>query len=111
MYVTLVHVHVKPEHVAEFTDASLANHEGSVREPGNVRFDILQSVDDPTRFILYEAYIDESAAKAHKETEHYAAWRDTVADWMAEPRQGVRYDGLAPDFEAPEPAKDGAARR
>jgi autoinducer 2-degrading protein len=96
MHVTIVHVHVRPEHVAEFIDAIRINHEGSVKEPGNLRFDILQSVEDPTRFVAYEAYVDEAAAKAHKETAHYLAWRDKVADWMAEPRQGVRYDGLFP---------------
>ena len=96
MYVTLVYVHVKPERVADFIDAIRSNHEASVREPGNLRFDILQSAEDPTRFVAYEAYTDEAAAKAHKETAHYQDWRDAVADWMAEPRQGVRYDGLFP---------------
>jgi autoinducer 2-degrading protein len=96
MYVTLVHIHVKPEHVADFVEAIRANHEGSIKEPGNYRFDVLQSVDDPTRFVAYEAFRDEAAVKAHKETDHYLAWRDRVADWMAEPRQGVRYTGLFP---------------
>jgi autoinducer 2-degrading protein len=96
MFVTLVHVHVKPEHLAEFIGATRTNHLASVREPGNLRFDVLQSTEDGTRFVLYEAYRDEAAAKAHKETAHYAAWRDAVADWMAEPRLGVRYDGLLP---------------
>jgi autoinducer 2-degrading protein len=96
MYVTLVYIRVKPERVADFIEAIAANHEGSVREPGNYRFDILQSADDPTRFVAYEAYRDEAAVKAHKETAHYLAWRDKVADWMAEPRQGVRYTGLFP---------------
>ncbi|MGD0018584.1 MAG: antibiotic biosynthesis monooxygenase [Candidatus Limnocylindrales bacterium] len=98
MYVTLVHVHVKPEHVADFIESIRANHEGSVREPGNLRFDILQSVDDPTRFIAYEAYRDEASATAHKETPHYLAWRDQAADWMVEPRVGVRYNGLFPEL-------------
>jgi (4S)-4-hydroxy-5-phosphonooxypentane-2,3-dione isomerase len=100
MFVTLVHVHVKPAHVEAFIDATRANHEASVREPGNVRFDVLRSVDDPNRFILYEWYADEAAAAAHKETAHYAAWRDAVADWLAEPRQGVRYEGLYPETAA-----------
>ena len=96
MFVTLVYVHVKAEHVSDFIESVRVNHEGSIREPGNLRFDILQSVDDPTRFIAYEAYLDDASAKAHKETAHYLAWRDQTADWMAEPRQGVRYEGLLP---------------
>jgi autoinducer 2-degrading protein len=99
MYVTVVYVHVKPERVADFIDSMRDNYEHSVLEPGNLRFDILQSVDDPTRFIAYEAYRDEASAKAHKDTAHYVAWRQEVADWMAEPRQGVRYDGLFPTLE------------
>jgi len=98
MYVTLVHVHVKPEHIEAFVDATRENHEGTVREAGNVRFDVVQAVGDPSRFILYEWFVDEEAARAHKETAHYAAWRAVVEDWMVEPRQGVRYTGLLPEL-------------
>lgn len=100
MFVTLVHVHVKAEGIDAFIDATRANHEASVREPGNVRFDVLRSVEDPNRFILYEWYVDEAAAKAHKDTPHYAAWREAVADLLAEPRHGVRYEGLYPETAA-----------
>ena len=96
MYVTVVYIKVKPEHLSEFVESVRPNHENSILEPGNRRFDILQSGDDPTSFIFYEAYRDEAAAKAHKETNHYTAWRDKVSDWMAEPRRGVRYTGLFP---------------
>ena len=96
MYVTLVHVHVKPDKVGEFIEQCRSNHEASVREPGNRRFDILQQADDPTRFVLVEAYDTREGAAAHKNTPHYAAWKDTVADWMAEPRKGVNYKGLYP---------------
>ncbi len=99
MLVTLVHVHVKPEHVDDFIEATRRNHEGSVQEPGNLRFDVIQSVEEPTRFVLYEAWRDEAAMAAHKETPHYLAWREAVADWMAEPRQGVPYRGLFPASE------------
>jgi len=99
MHVTLVHIHVKPEHVAEFIEATRNNHQASVQEPGNLRFDVLQSAEDPTRFVLYEAYRDADAAAAHKQTAHYAAWRDTVTGWMAEPRRGVPYHGLMPSGE------------
>ena len=96
MPVTLVHVHVKPDHVDDFIEASRANHEGSVQEPGNHRFDVLQSEDDPTRFIFYEWYEDDAAVAAHKQTAYYHAWRATVEDWMAEPRRADRYAGLFP---------------
>ena len=96
MHVTLVHVHVKPEHLEPFIAAMIRNHEGSVREPGNLRFDVLQSEDDPTRFVLVEMFRDAEAAAAHKATPHYLAWRDEVASWMASPRVGQRYRLLAP---------------
>jgi autoinducer 2-degrading protein len=96
MHTTLVHVHVKPEAVEAFVEATRVNHEGSVQEPGNRRFDLLRDASDPTRFLLYEAYVSAEDAAAHKETEHYLTWRETVADMMAEPRQGVPYVGLFP---------------
>ena len=96
MHVTLVHVHIKPEHLDGFLAATEANHLGSVQEPGNRRFDVLQDPADPTRFILYEVYLTAEDAAAHKETDHYKTWRDTVADMMAEPRRGVPYTGLFP---------------
>ncbi len=100
MFVTLVHIHVQDQHLAAFIDAARANHLESVQEPGNLRFDILQAAEDPHRFVLYEWYVDEAAAAAHKQTSHYAAWRDAVADWLAEPRVGVRYTGLFPETPA-----------
>jgi autoinducer 2-degrading protein len=96
MNTTLVRVRVKPEHVAEFIEATLANARGSVQEAGNVRFDVLQSKEDPSRFILYEVFTDDAAAAAHKNTPHYLIWKNTVADWMAEPRQGIAYSLLFP---------------
>lgn len=96
MRVTFVHVHVKPEAVEAFVEATHRNHLGSVKEPGNRRFDILQDPADPTRFVLYEAFATEADAKAHKETRHYLEWRDRVAGMMAEPRKGVPYIGLYP---------------
>ena len=96
MHVTLVHVHVKPEAVEAFVEACRLNHEGSTREPGNRRFDILQDAAEPTHFVLYEAYAGEEDARAHKQTAHYAAWRETVADMMAAPREGLPFHGLFP---------------
>jgi autoinducer 2-degrading protein len=96
MHVTLVHVVVKAEAVDAFIEATKANHEASVREPGNRRFDVLQSPEDPTRFVLYEAYATAEDAAAHKQTPHYTRWRDAVAAMMAEPRKGVPMRGLLP---------------
>lgn len=96
MHVTLVHVQVKPQHIEEFIVATHENHLHSVQEPGNRRFDVLQSPLDPTLFVLYEAYATEADAAAHKQTVHYLKWRDSVAAWMAVPRQGVSYEGLYP---------------
>ncbi len=96
MHVTLVHVRVKPEAVDAFIAATRVNHEASIREPGNRRFDVLQSPDDPARFVLYEAYATADDAAAHKMTAHYVAWRDAVADLMAEPRRGEPMKGLFP---------------
>ena len=96
MHVTLVHVTVKPDHIDDFIEATRRNHEASVQEPGNRRFDVLQSPDAPEQFVLYEAYTSAENAQAHKQTAHYLAWRDTVADWMAVPRRGIAYTGLFP---------------
>ena len=96
MFVTTVMVHVKSDHIDDFIEQMVPNHEASIKEAGNMRFDILQSQEDPTRFLLYEAYESREAAAAHKETEHYKRWRERVADWMAEPRQGIVYNGIRP---------------
>lgn len=97
MIVTCVYVHVKPDSIGKFIEATTSNHRGSVREPGNLRFDLLQQADDPARFMVYEAYETAEAAAAHKETNHYFVWREIVQDMMAEPRTGIRYNILQPD--------------
>ena len=96
MIVTCVHVYVKPDHIDDFIKATTPNHFGSVAEPGNLRFDLLQDQADPSHFLLYEAYQSQEEAAAHKETEHYQTWRSTVAEWMAKPRQGIKYNLLLP---------------
>ena len=96
MIVTCVHVYVKKKHIDDFIKVSVKNHNGSIREPGNLRFDILQSRTDPSRFLLYEAYESEEASAAHKETPHYREWKSTVADWMEKPREGVPYKVVCP---------------
>lgn len=99
MQIVLVHVHVKPEFVEAFKLASVANASSSVEETGIARFDVIQQADDPSRFILVEVYKTADAPAAHKETAHYTKWRDTVAEMMAEPRQGVKYTNLFPTDE------------
>lgn len=97
MLIVHVHVHVKPESIAEFRQATIENARSSIEEPGIARFDVVEQQDDATRFILIEVYRSPEAAAAHKETAHYAKWRDTVASMMAEPRQSVKYSDIFPD--------------
>ncbi len=99
MLVVHVHVHVKPECVEAFRLASIENASNSIREPGIARFDVVQQADDPTRFVLVEAYRTPDAPAKHKETAHYAAWRDAVADMMAEPRSSIKYTNVCPPDE------------
>lgn len=96
MHVALVYVHVKSEHRDAFIQASLENAKNTIQEPAALRFDVIQQADEPDRFVLYEVYRDEAGAKAHKDTPHYARWRDAVEPWMAEPRKGVKYQSLFP---------------
>ena len=97
MNIVFVHVHVKPEFVDAFKQVSLENASSSVKEEGIARFDVVQQSDDPTRFVLVEVYKTAEAPAAHKETAHYLKWRDTVAEMMAEPRQGIKYSNIFPD--------------
>ena len=97
MHIVHVFVHVKPGCEAAFEEATLVNARASLTEPGVARFDVVRQQDDPTRFVLVEVYRSPEAALAHKETAHYAAWRDTVAGMMAEPRSSVKYVNVHPD--------------
>lgn len=96
MIVTTVLIKVKPDQVQNFISATIRNHDASIQEKGNRRFDVLQSQEDSTIFMLYEAYDSKEAAATHKETAHYAEWKEKVADWMAEPRKGTPYNALRP---------------
>ncbi len=97
MIVTCVYVHVKDGFGGRFIEATTANHLESVKEPGNLRFDLLRQADDDNRFMIYEAYESEEAATLHKNTAHYLLWRDTVKDIMAEPRLGIKYNIIQPE--------------
>ncbi len=97
MLIVHVHVRVKPECAEAFKQASLENARDSVREPGIARFDVVQQQDDLTRFVLVEVYRNADAPAQHKETAHYAGWRDTVAPMMAEPRRSVKFNNVFPD--------------
>jgi len=91
MLIVHVHVHVKSESIEAFKQACVENARESVKEPGIARFDVVQQADDPTRFVLVEVYRTADAPAKHKETAHYAKWRDTVAAMMAEPRTSVKF--------------------
>ncbi|MFN7921066.1 MAG: antibiotic biosynthesis monooxygenase [Bryobacteraceae bacterium] len=97
MLIVQVHARVKPEFIEAFRAASIENASHSIQEPGVARFDVLQQADDPARFSLIEVYRTADAPAAHKETAHYAKWRDAVAPMMAEPRSSVKYSNAFPD--------------
>lgn len=99
MHIVHVFIHIKPEYIEAFKAASIDNASHSRQEPGIARFDFIQQQDDPTRFVLVEVYRNADAPAAHKETAHYARWRDTVTDMMAEPRYGIKYENVYPGDE------------
>jgi quinol monooxygenase YgiN len=96
MHILHVHVHVKPEHLEEFKQATIENAANSLKEPGCVRFDVVQQTDDPTRFVLVEIYRDQQGHAAHRETAHYNAWVAKVTDLLAEPRTRNVYANVFP---------------
>lgn len=91
MFVVCVNVSVKPESVEAFIDATLDNARNTRQEPGNLRFDVIQALDDAGKFMLYEVYHTPQDFERHQQTEHYARWKAKVTDWMAQPRQAVKY--------------------
>jgi quinol monooxygenase YgiN len=97
MYAVSVTIFVKPEHVAAFKEATLDNARNTRKEPGNVRFDVLQSEDEPARFMLYEVYRRKEDFAGHQQTPHYLKWKETVGPWMAVPRQGARHLSVFPE--------------
>jgi (4S)-4-hydroxy-5-phosphonooxypentane-2,3-dione isomerase len=96
MLIVHVNLHVLPDQVEQFKQATIENARNSLLEPGVARFDVVQQDDDSTRFVLVEAYYAPEDAAAHKETAHYLLWRDTVAPMMAEPRTSVKYHEIHP---------------
>ena len=96
MLIVHVHVSVKSQFVEDFKKATVENASNSIKEAGVLRFDVIQQEDDHTRFVLVDVYKNAEASAAHKETAHYAKWRDTVAEMMAEPRQGIKYTTIFP---------------
>lgn len=97
MHITLVHLHIQEAHLNEFMEEVRRNHQASVKEPGNLRFDVLRSAEDPTRFLLYEAYTSAEAAAAHRQTPHFQRWQERVPAWFASERRADRYQGLLPE--------------
>lgn len=94
MYVVCVTIFVKPENVRQFIEATYDNASNTRREPGNLRFDVLQAEEGPNRFLFYEAYRAKEDFTRHQQTPHYARWKSAVADWMAQPRQGAKHHAL-----------------
>lgn len=100
MFIIHVHVHVKPEFINQFIEATLDNARNSVQEPGVARFDVVQQSEDATRFVLLEAYRNPAALDQHRTTAHFARWRDAVGEMMAEERTRVQFSNVFPGDEA-----------
>ena len=96
MYVNVINLQVNPKSIDAFIEATRLNYEASIKEKGNCRFDVLQDADDPTKFMLYQAYTTAEDAVAHKNTLHYVMWQEKVAIMMAKPREKVKYNCLLP---------------
>lgn len=99
LFIACVSVFVKPEYREAFIDATLENARNTRKEPKNLRFDVLQCIDDPDRFLLYEVYRDESGMDDHKDTNHYQKWRKIVEKMMSKPREGIKHKNLFPETE------------
>ena len=102
MHVVFVHIHVKPERINEFIQATIENAKNSILEPGISRFDFVQQVEEPNQFVLLEVYRTPDDQLKHRETPHYQVWKDKVADMMLEPRVGVRYRNIYPENQGSE---------
>lgn len=100
MFIAAVHVYVKPDKIDQFMELIRANHEGSIREPGCLRFDVARSKADPTEFILWEWYVDEAANRSHKTTPHYLAFKEKAPEFMARERVSDLYTGIYPATDA-----------
>lgn len=100
MIVRVISLKVKSAQIEAFKEASTANHRGSLKEPGVLRFDVLQNDSDPNEFVLYEVYANEAATLAHKETPHYRTWKEAIEPMLAEPRSSSSYSLIAPDAES-----------
>jgi len=96
MLIVHVHARVSPGRAGDFLAATVVNARASLAEPGVLRFDVIQDQADPDHVVLVEVYRDAEASAAHKLTPHYAAWRDAVAEMMAQPRESVRYSAVFP---------------
>jgi (4S)-4-hydroxy-5-phosphonooxypentane-2,3-dione isomerase len=94
MYIVCVTLFIKQPNIAQFREATLDNARNTRKEPGNLRFDVLQAEDDPSRFFLYEAYKTRDDFTKHQQTEHYFRWKNTVGDWMSQPRQGLKHQSI-----------------
>jgi len=94
MYIVCVTIFVKPENIQQFIEATMDNALNTRKESTNIRFDLSQSEDDPGRFFLYEVYNKKEDFTTHQQTEHYLRWKNSVANWMKEPRVGIKHHPL-----------------
>ena len=94
MFVTLVHCHLKPEHLDAFLAATRANHEGSIREPGNLRFDVVQHTMRANHYTVIEGWRNQQAFDAHVAAAHTRQYRDTLQPMTGSPLDERVYKGI-----------------
>ena len=100
MLVVHVHVHVKPEFVERFREATVENARQSLSRARHRALRCFGAGVRPGAFCSDGGLSNAGAAAAHKATAHYQVWRDTVAEMMAEPRTSLQFTNVFPEEEA-----------
>ncbi|MDV7143990.1 antibiotic biosynthesis monooxygenase [Tropicimonas sp. TH_r6] len=101
MFVQLVHIRIKQGRLKEFFEVFQVNFDGTRAEPGNYRFDVLQDPEDEHHFVIYEAFENETAVDAHRQTEHYRVTVEGLKDLMTTgTREKNFFQMVMPDHDA-----------
>ncbi len=84
MIFIVVRFKVRPEHQDGWLATTAEFTESTRNEPGNLWFDWSRSVDDPSEFVLVEAFRDGDAGAAHVKSDHFRNGLDAMRPALAE---------------------------